>query len=137
MDIIGNIFLHYKTLKKWKSFWLYIYPSKSTKFYHQNFLKVQFDSLQNLVRQIFMRLGQFLFYISERVRLLTVHASVDIYYHFEWANKNALNLKLKIFLYSKICISICFESFGFAFVPLECKYCKVWFLLLLVHISIF
>lgn len=61
----------------------YLHPSKSTTFYHHNFLKVQFDSLQNLIRQIFMRLGQLLFNISERVRLLTVHASVDIYYHFE------------------------------------------------------
>lgn len=82
MDIIGNSFCIIKPSTNENRF-DYLYQSKSTKFYHHNFLKVQFDSLQNLVRQIFMRLGQLLFYISERVRPLTVQASINIYNYFE------------------------------------------------------
>lgn len=61
----------------------YIHSGKSTKFDHHKSLTLQFDSLQNLVRQIFMRLWQLFFYIRGRFRLLTVHASVNINYQFE------------------------------------------------------
>lgn len=52
MDIIGNSFCIIKPSTNENRF-DYLYQSKSTKFYHHNFLKVQFDSLQNLVRPIF------------------------------------------------------------------------------------